>query len=71
MGKWIKFASLGVQMGLAIWAMSALGGWLDAARPSWIPWKKSLTLFAVFGTTVSTLVQVIRMQEREERERKK
>ncbi len=59
---WLKFSSLGLQMGLTIYVCSLLGTWLDKNHPSDIfAYNKVLTLFAVFGSTYSVIRQVIKM----------
>jgi hypothetical protein len=64
---WIKYSSLGIQMGLTIYLSSLLGKWLDKSYPSdFITYHKVLTLFAIFGITFSTIRQVIKMSKDEE-----
>ena len=64
---WLKFSSLGLQMGLSIYIASLLGTWLDKNHPSDIfGYNKVLTLFAIFGITFSTIRQVIKMSKDEE-----
>ena len=64
---WLKFSSLGLQMGLSIYIASLLGTWLDKNHPSDIfGYNKVLTLFAVFGSTFSVIRQVIKMSNDDE-----
>ena len=59
---WLKFSSLGLQMGLTIYLCHLLGAWLDKNQPSeTFGYDKVLTLFAVFGSTYSVIRQVIKM----------
>jgi hypothetical protein len=63
---WLRFTTMGLQMGLTIYLCSILGGWLDVNHPSnTFNYKKILTLFGVFGTTVSTIRQVIKISNDE------
>jgi hypothetical protein len=65
---WLKFSSLGLQMGLSIYLASLLGAWLDKNYPSeFITYNKVLTLFAVFGSTFSVIRQVIKMSNDDEK----
>jgi len=58
----LKFTSLGIQMGLSIYLASLFGNWLDETYPSDIySYKKIVTLFAIFATTYSIIKQVIKM----------
>jgi hypothetical protein len=64
---WLKFSSLGLQMGLSIYLASLLGVWLDKNHPSdFFAYNKVLTLFAVFGSTYSVIRQVIKMSNEED-----
>lgn len=64
---WLKFSSLGLQMGLSIYLASLLGTWLDKNYLSDIfAYNKVLTLFAVFGSTFSVIRQVIKMSNDDE-----
>lgn len=64
---WLKFSSLGLQMGLSIYLASLLGTWLDKNHPSdFMAYNKVLTLFAVFGSTFSVIRQVIKMSNDDE-----
>jgi hypothetical protein len=64
---WLKFSSLGLQMGLSIYLASLLGTWLDKNHPSDIfAYNKVLTLFAVFGSTFSVIRQVIKISNDDE-----
>lgn len=66
MNTWVKFTSLGLQMGLTIYVFSLLGSFLDDRYPqTGFSWFKALTLFAVFGSTYSIIRQVIKMSNNE------
>lgn len=66
MNAWLKFTSLGLQMGLTIYLFSLLGEYLDENYPQkTFSWFKALTLFAVFGSTYSIIRQVIKMSNNE------
>ncbi|MES2798656.1 MAG: AtpZ/AtpI family protein [Bacteroidota bacterium] len=68
----LRFSSLGLQMGITIWLASVFGKWLDGKYPSAsISWFKIITIFAVFGTITSAIVQLIRMSNEEENMEKK
>jgi len=63
---WLKYSSLGLQMGITIYVCSLLGTWLDKNYPSdFLTYNKVLTLFAVFGSTFSVIRQVIKMSNDE------
>jgi hypothetical protein len=60
--QWVKFTSLGLQMGITIYLGSLLGGWLDKAYPSTsISYFKTITMIAVFLSTVAVIREVIKM----------
>ncbi len=64
---WLKFSSLGLQMGLTIYLSHLLGVWLDKNHPSdSFGYDKVLTLFAVFGSTYSVIRQVIKMSNEDD-----
>ena len=64
---WLKFSSLGLQMGLTIYLSHLLGAWLDKNHPSeTFGYDKVLTLFAVFGSTYSVIRQVIKMSNEDD-----
>ena len=64
---WLKFSSLGLQMGLTIYLCHLLGAWLDKNHPSQtFGYDKVLTLFAVFGSTYSVIRQVIKMSNEDD-----
>ena len=65
---WLKFSSLGLQMGLSIYIASLLGTWLDKNHPSDIfGYNKVLTLFAVFGSMYSVIRQAINMSKEDDK----
>lgn len=65
---WLKFSSLGLQMGLTIYFSSLIGTWLDKNHPSdFVAYNKALTLLAVFGSTYSIIRQVIKMSNEDEK----
>ena len=65
---WLKFSSLGLQMGLTIYFSSLIGTWLDENHPSdFVAYNKVLTLLAVFGSTYSIIRQVIKMSNEDEK----
>jgi hypothetical protein len=67
---WLKFTTLGLQMGLTIFLGSLLGEFLDNKYPSEsVSYHKIVTLFAVFGSIVSVIRQVIQMQKEDERKK--
>jgi hypothetical protein len=67
---WLKYSSLGLQMGITIYVSSLLGTWLDKNYPSdFLTYNKVLTLFAVFGSTFSVIRQVIKMSNDEEKKK--
>lgn len=67
---WLKFSTLGIQMGFIIYFGSLLGGWLDENYPSdFVGYHKVLTLFAVFGATYSLIRQVIKMSNDDEKQK--
>lgn len=60
--QWIKFTSLGLQMGITIYLGSLLGEWLDDKYPSEsFSYFKIVTLIAVFIAIVSIIREVIKM----------
>ena len=64
---WLKFSSLGLQMGLTNYLCHLLGAWLDKNHPSeTFGYDKVLTLFAVFGSTYSVIRQVIKMSNEDD-----
>ena len=64
---WLKFSSLGLQMGLTIYLCHLLGAWLDKNHPSeTFGYDKVLTLFAVFGSTYSVIRQVVKMSNEDD-----
>ncbi len=64
----LRFTSLGFQMGITIYLMNLLGVWLDGKYPSKIiSYTPVLTLFAVFGTIFSVIRQVIIMGKEEDK----
>ena len=68
---WLKFTTLGIQMGLTIYLGSLLGQFLDNKFPSEaISYYKLITLLAVFGATVSIIRQVIQLSKDEESAKK-
>lgn len=59
---WLRFSSMGLQMGLTIYVAHLLGQWMDHAHPSTVVnYDKTFTIFAVFGSTYSIIRQVIKM----------
>lgn len=64
---WLKFSSLGLQMGLTIYFAHLLGVWLDKSYPSETTnYDKLLTILAVFGSTYSIIRQVIKMSNEDD-----
>lgn len=62
LSKFVRFTGLGLQMGLTIYFASLIGDWLDTKYPSEnMSWHKTLTIFAVFGSTYSIIRQVIKL----------
>jgi NO-binding membrane sensor protein with MHYT domain len=69
---WLRFSSLGIQMGLTIYFAHLIGVWLDKNHSSTsFSYDKVFTLLAVFGSTYSIIRQVIKMQNDEESSNKK
>jgi hypothetical protein len=65
---WLKFTTLGIQMGLTIYLGSLLGGFLDNKFPSEsVSYHKIITLLAVFGATISIIRQVIQLSKDDEK----
>lgn len=68
---WLKFSTLGIQMGLIIYFGSLFGEWLDKNYPSEVfGYHKLLTLFAVFGATYSLIRQVIKISNDEDKQKR-
>lgn len=63
-GKYIKFSSLAIQMGVII-TIAALGGsWLDEKMQLKKPvWTIILTLLAIFGSLFQIIREVIKMSK--------
>jgi len=60
---WLRFSSLGLQMGLTIYFAHLIGEWMDKNHASEsFSYNKVFTLLAVFGSTYSIIRQVIKMQ---------
>jgi uncharacterized membrane protein len=65
---WLRFSTMGLQLGLTIYLGSLLGEFLDKKYPSEsISYHKVITLFAVFGATFSVIRQVIQLSKDEEK----
>lgn len=65
---WLKFSSMGLQMGLIIYFAHLIGVWLDNKYGTEsFSYDKGLTLFAVFGSTYSVIRQVIKMSNEEDK----
>lgn len=63
---WLRFTTLGIQMGLIIYFGSMLGIWLDENHPSdFFNYRKIITLFAVLSALLSLIYQVIKMSNDE------
>lgn len=61
-----RYSGLAVQMGATIYLGSLLGGWLDTKYPNDEGiYAKWVTLTAVLLSTVSTILQVIRQQNKQ------
>lgn len=68
---WLQFSTMGLTMGLTIYLAHFLGEWLDKNYHSdSINYNKTLTIFAVFGSTYSIIRQVIKMSNDEEKTKK-
>jgi hypothetical protein len=64
---WLRFSTMGIQMGAIIFFGSLLGQWLDDNWPSEnISFHPTLTLFAVFGAIYSFIRQVIRLSKEDD-----
>ncbi len=64
---WLRFSSMGLQMGLTIYFAHLIGIWLDKKYGTEsFSYDKGLTLFAVFGSTYSIIRQVIKMSNEED-----
>jgi NO-binding membrane sensor protein with MHYT domain len=64
---WLRFSSMGLQMGLTIYFAHLIGVWLDQNYPSTtFTYDKVLTLLAVFGSTYSIIRQVIKMSNEDD-----
>jgi len=60
--QWVKFTSLGLQMGITIYLASLLGGYLDKSYPSeFISYFKTITIIAVVLSTIAVIREVIKM----------
>ena len=65
--KYARFASMGVQMAVTIWAGSMIGKWLDTKfEMDNEVFFKCMTLFAVFGSIFSFIRQVIKLTNENE-----
>lgn len=72
LSKFVRFSSMGLQIGLTIWVASLIGGWLDNKYPNeHLSYFKILTLLAVFGTTYSFIRQIISLGKKEEKDEPK
>lgn len=68
---WLRFSTMGLQLGLSIYLGSLLGEYLDQKYPSEsISYHKVITLFVVFGSTFSVIRQVIKLSKDEEKKEK-
>ena len=69
---WLKFSSLGLQMGLTIYFAHLIGDWMDNDHPmKGVNYNKTFTILAVFGSTYSIIRQVIKMSNEEDNKKKK
>lgn len=67
---WLKFSSLGLQMGLTIYFAHLIGVWLDKNYGSeGMNYNKLFTVLAVFGSTYSIIRQVIKMSNESEQKK--
>ena len=65
---WLKFSSLGIQMGLTIYFAHLIGQWMDTNHASkMVNYDKTFTILAVFGSTYSIIKQVIKMSNEEDK----
>lgn len=72
LSKFVRFSSMGLQIGLTIWLASLIGGWLDNKYPNeHLSYFKILTLLAVFGTTYSFIRQIMNLGKKEEKDEPK
>lgn len=65
---WLKFTTLGIQMGLTIYLGSLLGAYLDRKFPDHsVSYYKLITLVTIFAATVSIIRQVIKLSKDDEK----
>lgn len=68
---WIKFSTMGIQMGATIYLGSLLGEWVASKFPeSSLPIHQLISLFAIFGAIFTMILQVINHTKEEEKRKK-
>lgn len=69
---WLKFTTLGLQMGTTIYLGSLLGSYLDQKYPTEkLSYHKVITLIAVFGAMFSIIRQVLQMSKESDNKKTK
>ena len=67
---WLKFSSLGLQMGLTIYFAHLIGVWMDNNHGSeTMNYDKLFTVLAVFGSTYSIIRQVIKISNENDKKK--
>ena len=62
-----KYASVGIEFGVAVAVGYFAGDWIDG-KMGWTPWGSIVGLMVGFGAGISTLVRVARAVQRSEEE---
>lgn len=58
----LKFTTVGLQMGVTIWLGNLLGQWLDKKYLTEY-WENTVTLFAIFASLYLVISQVLKMSK--------